>query len=753
MLRLFNNNRIIRHGGSLRYSPGLLARIISYNSTRNTSSSPKTVADTAVSSLPSFNLFITSDLADIPLSEVPSVLMNTTKSPYKYKNSSFTPMDLFCKLTSEAAASGTSTDVARKTTYSDRELGMILYSLKSIVRTSRYNRNSRGNNSTVAKHTSSSGATSASPTSYEEIMPRIHNLVNKAPPVWSAKTVRMALYGCQNMTGDSPVDRLYFDLLRSKIQALSASCDNNNNSVNDSSASSEMKGRKKKGGKALASVTTSSPKLFADCREVAVVLYSLKNFNCEHKAVRGLIDSITSELPLVYSVQSASANMQELNTSSRRQRTTTTTALPPVHVRARDISNSIFGLQKCPSAYPETRNLLLKLLPMINAYTAALGGLGLNSSASTHRIEQAHAYAHAAAHGEGHSTGSFGRIELSSLSLPTAQEIDNTLFGLKSLSSRSIQVQQLIKCIIPFVASFGQMPPAPAPAAGPGPGPLDGSVSGLPVLAAVNVSAALHGLQNCFIKHDVVRELLHTFNSLLIRQRHLRSLNASNKGNNSSSIDNQSNKSESDELYMSGVSIGNALYGLRNFSANYKEVRELLTLLIPYMSDPGRAPGNQYNSFTHTNYFHSPHNISNAIYGLRRMSSDYEEVRAMISTLARIIEQNSIATKAKRLNVTMSPQEVSNTLYGLHSFDSNYIEVKCLLRSLTPYISTCKEPMSGEYQFVAYYMVFLIVLVVIHNLMITRLCFSLSVSAFVFVSRYGCSQYALWPQGSEYPGY
>lgn len=206
-------------------------------------------------------------------------------------------------------------------------------------------------------------------------------------------------------------------------------------------------------------------------------------------------------------------------------------------------------------------------------------------------------------------------------------------------------------------------------------------------LHACNISASLHGFQNCYIRHDVVHELLSTFNGLLVKQKYV----FDNLLNNN--IVNENNFTSI--YFMSGRGIGNALYGLRNMSANYKEVRELLTLLIPYMSSPGNAPMSQINNDTNTKYFHTPHNISNAIYGLRRMNSSFIEVRMMVAHLAKLIQNNIIPTKDNKLKFKLSPQEVSNIIYGLQSLSSDYIEVKQLIRSITPYISTCNDPMSS----------------------------------------------------------
>jgi len=526
-------------------------------------------------------------------------------------------MDLFNKLSQSELES-----------YSDRDIGMVAYSLKSVGLTANYRYRSTQIQSVIASK-------------YEDILPIVYNVASKAPSRWSAKTLRMALFGCQNMTGDVGAERRYLDMLRSKIEAMPKSTVDSSNKNGDSSRSVEARRSKKGKRKTTGSVMTEAESgLFSDSREVSIVLYSLKNLNCEHKSVRELIASITDQLPLVYSVPSM----------GQRGSSSTSTS-------ARDVSTSVFGLQKCPSSYLETRNLILRLVPMINAYTS--------SAPST-------------------------------LAPPTAQEVDNAMLGLKSLCSKSTEVQQLIKCLVPFIKRFSPSDSqirseweSVESSKDSGTHALTSPLMQPQTLHAVNISAALHGWQNCYLKNDVVRELVFTFNSLLIRQQHVH-VHAQ-----SSTVPVPDAAGAGNAYYMSGSSIGNALYGLRNFSANYREVRELLTLLLPYISSPGLAPGNQYNPQTHTNYFHSPHNISNAVYGLRRMSSDYAEVREFVGELARLIELNSTATKTKRLDVIMSPQEVSNTIYSLQHFNSSFIEVKCLLRSITPYISTCKEPMSG----------------------------------------------------------
>ena len=339
------------------------------------------------------------------------------------------------------------------------------------------------------------------------------------------------------------------------------------------------------------------------------------------------------------------------------------TAVVTSSVQARDVSNALFGLQKLHSSHPEVRALVLKLLPMVNAYTSNMSLLPSNIPNSTNPNPNTTS-----------TTTNNNNTTGDSLMLrPTAQEIDNALFGLKSMSSSTFEIQLLIRALIPYIS-------------------LAEGVR----LSPNNISAMYHALQNLNIKHDVVRGLVHTLNGVLESQvRHQQAQKTQHRYG--TDVQGQ---------IMSGMGVGNALYGLRNMSSNYREVRRTVQLLLGYIrvgsagadssldtggsgsllglrsglglgqntdSGIGMPDSGSWN-YIHNYYFPEAHNISNALYGLRRMSSSHSETRAMLDRLADVIESDMAVRRRRNEPLMMSPQEVSNIIYGFQSLNSEHFE-------------------------------------------------------------------------------
>jgi hypothetical protein len=117
----------------------------------------------------------------------------------------------------------------------------------------------------------------------------------------------------------------------------------------------------------------------------------------------------------------------------------------------------------------------------------------------------------------------------------------------------------------------------------------------------------------------------------------------------------------------------NALYGLKCMSSECVEVRLLIHALAIKVQ----------NSTTEL----VAQAVGNALYGCQMMTSDHEEVRYML---------NVLAIKVGQCNEPLEAQNVGNALYGLRGMNSDCKEVRALLVSLTPKVAGAREDLNGQ---------------------------------------------------------
>jgi len=158
-------------------------------------------------------------------------------------------------------------------------------------------------------------------------------------------------------------------------------------------------------------------------------------------------------------------------------------------------------------------------------------------------------------------------------------------------------------------------------------------------------------------------------------------------------------------------SIGSALFGLRGLSSELPVVRSIVSALnsrifAPSLPTPrGDIHKDQTGAADCGMLFNAQH-VSNSLYGLQSMTSDHPEVRAMMSTLATVI-QNSITFnnlgktpgrdkkegmtdkgKAAMKQQCLIGQHVGNSLYGLQNMSAEHSETRALLSALIPLLKT-----------------------------------------------------------------
>jgi hypothetical protein len=117
----------------------------------------------------------------------------------------------------------------------------------------------------------------------------------------------------------------------------------------------------------------------------------------------------------------------------------------------------------------------------------------------------------------------------------------------------------------------------------------------------------------------------------------------------------------------------NALYGLKCMTSELPEVRELIYAIGTKLSA------------TSTEFVAQA--VGNALYGLQMMTSEYEEIRYILTVLA---------VKVSRCSELLEAQNVGNALYGLRNMSSDYREVRTIIAALTPRIATAREDLNGQ---------------------------------------------------------
>lgn len=117
----------------------------------------------------------------------------------------------------------------------------------------------------------------------------------------------------------------------------------------------------------------------------------------------------------------------------------------------------------------------------------------------------------------------------------------------------------------------------------------------------------------------------------------------------------------------------NALYGLKCMSSELPEARELIVAVANKVA-------NSSSEFV-------AQAVGNALYGCQMMTTDHDEVRYLLVVLA---------GKVAQCTELLEAQNIGNALYGMRGMNSDYKEVRALLGALTPKIATAREELNGQ---------------------------------------------------------
>ena len=117
----------------------------------------------------------------------------------------------------------------------------------------------------------------------------------------------------------------------------------------------------------------------------------------------------------------------------------------------------------------------------------------------------------------------------------------------------------------------------------------------------------------------------------------------------------------------------NALYGLKCMSSETPEVRDLLSALTNKL----RFTRGEFNAQA----------IGNILYGCQNLTSDHREVRELIRVVTK---------KVIECTEPLEAQNVGNALYGLRGMNSDYQEIRELIVALTPKVTSCREELNSQ---------------------------------------------------------
>ena len=363
--------------------------------------------------------------------------------------------------------------------------------------------------------------------------------------------------------------------------------------------------------------------------------------------------------------------------------------------RAREASNSLYGMRCMRSDCPEVRNLVSILADKLATCTGelvaqAVGNTlyGLQSMTSEHsevlKLLKVLAI----------------KVSESTEELE-AQNVGNALYGLRGMNSDHEEVRILLRALAAKIQASNKR--------------LNGQAIG----------NSLYGMQGMCSKDIEVRELLAQL-AIKISQSET-DIKAQEIGNALYGLKRMSSDVQEVRMLLEAFvpkvaasrdsldaqAIGNSLYGLQNMSTRHIEVRHLLGVMAVKINESvaeldGQAMGNSVyglqgmdsdapevrdlaqalaTKFSYSPYYMNAQEIGNSLYGMQSMSSDHPQVRELVG---------AIMAKVLACRYELTSQEIGNALYGLQRMTSDNLEVCKLLRVLAKKIEQSSSALDPQ---------------------------------------------------------
>lgn len=348
------------------------------------------------------------------------------------------------------------------------------------------------------------------------------------------------------------------------------------------------------------------------------------------------------------------------------------------------IGNSMYGLKEMSSDIPEVRVLVSALTAAVQSSTDVLSAqetcnafYGLQGMCSDY-VEVRNLLC-----------ALLPKIKNCSENFDS-QHIGNTLYGLQEMSSRYPEVRDILRALLPKVKSCQKQFKSQE---------IANSLYGLQkmssdyievreiiealtprlrdcqdVMSNQEISNSFYGLRGMKSNHP---EVLALVSALTVRARECESAITMNFQteihDNKSALKNPRGTSSSAMRGMSTVEMSNALYGMQKLSSDYQEVRNAVSALTSLT----RSCTDRFLA----------RDVSSALYGMKSMKSNCKEVRDLVAALTPIV---------RRSREGLSPQNLGNSIMGLQGLCSSSAVVASMLRALTPKVVNCKGQLGAQ---------------------------------------------------------
>jgi hypothetical protein len=241
----------------------------------------------------------------------------------------------------------------------------------------------------------------------------------------------------------------------------------------------------------------------------------------------------------------------------------------------------------------------------------------------------------------------------------TSQGVSMTLFGLRSMSSESLEVRNLLRALKPKVERCSEE------------------------FNVQEIGNALNGLKGMSSDHSEVRAIL---SALVPKVQSCSELDAQAIGNALFGMKRMSSDHSEVRAMISALvpkvqscskldnqAIGNALFGMKKMSSDHAEVRAMILALVPKVQSCKEELKAQA--------------VGNALFGLQGMSSDHPEVRALLLAMV---------PKVQSCREDLKVQAVGTALFGMRRMSSDHHEVCAMISALVPKIQSCREELSSQ---------------------------------------------------------
>lgn len=547
---------------------------------------------------------------------------------------------------------------------------------------------------------------------YQEVKRLVAAIAFKIPELedaMKAQELGNAIYGLQNMSSEArPVREVMFALSSQLTKYVNQFDEEADEEVSDEDEDEDF-------GDVLLDVNRVS-KFSLSAQEISNALYGLRNMSDSHRDTKNMLSAILPVLRnptttfssqavgnALYGLQSMSANSKEVRRVVDALAEQIAKCKEPLNAQA--LGNALYGLKSMDSSSAEVKRLLLAIAEKIRlsenrlrlsgqSIGNALYGLK-NMSSDVYEVRETLLVLTNA-------------VEKSS-ALMNAQAIGNAMYGLSSMTSECDAVVRLVRALSEKVSTCPEKLSAQAVSnALYGMQNLSSSLPEVQHLLSALASKiyeceepmndqcvgnALYGLKSVSMAdgsavREVVAALAHYFyyssiaytsdgklvGSCLIK------LDAGDKSSNSnrylSSTYNLHKKASSNEevrgvIPLSGKVIGMALYGLRGMSSEYIEAKALLAVMLPSIVVTTKKLDGQF--------------IGNSLYGLQQMSCQSEEVKKLMIFLIAKMGIGDIGI--------LSGHEISNALYGCRSMET-CDETESFINALAPHMRECSDVFS-----------------------------------------------------------